>query len=84
MPLWLNPCINQGRTIMAFIHVNRITTERKASINVNHIVSVQPDDKGALIQTTVPAGNGSLQYSVSETYESVMKMIETAQVYGPR
>lgn len=69
---------------MAFIQVNQTTTGRKAFINVNHIVAVQPDDKGTLIQTVVPSGTSALQYSVSEGYEAVMKMIENAQVYGPR
>ncbi|MGV1985608.1 hypothetical protein ACQZ5N_03240 [Agrobacterium sp. 22-221-1] len=69
---------------MAFIHVKRTSTSKKISINVAHIVSVQPSDRDTLIQTAVPSGTGALQYGVSDTYEDVMKMIENAQVYGPR
>ncbi|MEJ8308589.1 hypothetical protein [Agrobacterium larrymoorei] len=69
---------------MAFIHLNRTNTNNKVSINVTHIVSVQPGNPDTIVQTAVPYTGGGLQYLVSDSYDAVLKMIETAQVYGPR
>ncbi len=69
---------------MAFIQATWTFNDNKISINVDHIVAVYPGDDHTVIQTLSPAQNVGLQYWVTESYEDIIKRIETAQVYGPK
>jgi hypothetical protein len=65
---------------MAFIQENLEDLETAVTINVDHIVAVYDDNGLTIIQTT----NSSNRFTVQESYQDIVKRIETAQVYGPK
>jgi hypothetical protein len=64
---------------MAFIDATWTYSRNTVSLNVDHIVAVYVEDNRTIIQTDATLDGGLISYEVSQSRETIMRLINAAQ-----